>query len=167
MSIAAEINFSELSNKPADSVRKLQAAPNQTLLVHRRGDEEDLVLTTARRAEEVREVVSFTTSLFVALMQHSEQARETIAELTPTVFPWVRFLPPEDRAHFVVELVEILEASNSLGTPAPVIQLITEWKHTAEVWADPHLVEMFTRDRSLDDDDEDVDEVPERGDTTA
>ncbi|MFC3891950.1 hypothetical protein ACFOWZ_10725 [Lentzea rhizosphaerae] len=163
MPLAAEINFSELSNKPADSVRKLQAAPNQTLLVHRRGDEEDLVLTTASRAEEVREVVSFTTSLFVALIRHSEEARGMIAELTPTVFPWVRFLPPEEREHFIVELVEILEASNSLGTPAPVVQLITEWKHTAEVWADPRLVETFTRDDGEDDDEE----VPEPGDATA
>ena len=122
MSIAAEINFSELSNKPADSVRKLQAAPNQTLLVHRRGDEEDLVLTTASRAEQVREVVSFTTSLFVVLMRHSKESRNMITELVPTVFPWVRFLPPEEREGFVVELVEVLEASDSLGTPAPVIQ---------------------------------------------
>lgn len=163
MSLAAEINFSELSNKPADSVRKLQASPNQTLLVHRRGDEEDLVLTTASRAEEVREVVSFTTSLFVALLHHSKEAREMIAELMPTVFPWVRFLPPEEKEHFVVELVELLEASNSLGTPAPVIQLITEWKHTAEVWADPRLVEIFTRDDGEDDDEE----VPEPGGATA
>ena len=163
MSIAAEINFSELSNKPADSVRDLQAAPNQTLLVHRRGDEEDLVLTTASRAEQVREVVSFTTSLFVALIRHSEEARGMITELTPTVFPWVRFLPPEEREHFIVGLVEILEASNSLGTPAPVVQLITEWKHTAEVGADPRLVEIFTRDDGEGDDEE----VPGPGDATA
>jgi hypothetical protein len=164
MSIAAsEINFSELSNKPADSVRKLQAAPNQTLLVHRRGDEEDLVLTTVSRAEEVREVVSFTTSLFVALLQHSKEVSGLIADVMPTVFPWMRFLPPEDRELFAVEIVETLEAANSLGTPAPVIQLITAWRHTAEVWADPRLVEILTTDHGLDG--EDFGEVPEPGAT--
>lgn len=167
MSTAAEINFSELSNKPADSVRKLQAAPNQTLLVRRRGGEEDLVLTTASRAEEVREVVSFTTSLFVVLLQHSKEVSALIADVMPAVFPWVRFLPPEEKEHFAVEIVETLEAAKSLGTPAPVIQLITEWRHTAEVWADPRLVEHFTRDHGEDDDDEDFGEAPEPGATTA
>ncbi|MEV6243172.1 hypothetical protein [Lentzea sp. NPDC051838] len=154
MSLAAEINFSELSNKPAESVRKLQAAPDKTLLVRRRGDDEDLVLTTAGRAEEVREVVSFTTSLFVALLQHSKEASHLIAELMPTVFPWVRFLRPEDKESFAVEIIETLEAANSLGTPAPVIQLITEWKHTAEVMADPRLLEILTREQSDDEDGE-------------
>ena len=165
MSIAAEINFSELSNKPADSVRKLQAAPNQTLLVHRRGDEEDLVLTTASRAEEVRQVVSFTTSLFVVLLQHSKEASALIADLMPSVFPWVRFLPDDDKEQFAVEIVETLEAANSLGTPAPVIQLITAWRHTAEVWADPRLVEILSTDHGLDG--EDFGEVPEPGAATA
>ncbi|MFS8101497.1 hypothetical protein LFM09_30670 [Lentzea alba] len=79
----------------------------------------------------------------------------------------MRFRPPQEKEGFVVGLVEILEASNSLGSPAPVIQLITEWKHTVEVWADPRLVEMFTRDRSLDEGDEDADEAPEPADVTA
>lgn len=153
MSLAAEINFSELSNKPADSVRKLQASPDQTLLVRRRGDEEDLVLTTASRAAEVREVVSFTTSLFVALLQHSKEMSGLIADVMPTVFPWMRFLPDDDKELFAVEIVQTLEAANSLGTPAPVVQLITEWRHTAEVHADPRLVEILTRDNGLDDDD--------------
>jgi len=166
MSPAAEINFSELSNKPAESVRKLQAAPNQTLLVHRRGDEEDLVLTTASRAREVREVVSFTTALFVALLQHSKEVSGLIADVMPSVFPWMRFLPPEAKEQFAVDIVETLEAAKSLGTPVPVTQLITEWRHTAEVYADPRLVEILTREESDDDDDE-TGEVSEPGAATA
>lgn len=156
MSLASsEINFSELSNKPADSVRKLQESPNQTLLVHRRGDEEDLVLTTVGRANEVREVVSATTALFVALMQHSAEMRGLVTDVMPTVFPWVRFLPREDMQAFAVELIEVLEAANSLGTPAPVTRLITEWRHTAEVYADPRLFEILRGDHH-----EDLGEVP-------
>jgi hypothetical protein len=143
---ASEINFSELSNKPADSVRKLQESPNQTLLVHRRGGEEDLVLTTVSRAEEVREVVSTTTTLFVALMQHHAEVRGLVTDVMPKAFPWVRFLPREDMRAFVVELVETLEAAGSLGTPAPVVQLIAEWRHTAEVYADPRLLDILRGD---------------------
>ncbi|MDQ3576621.1 MAG: hypothetical protein M3443_03265 [Actinomycetota bacterium] len=143
---ASEINFSELSNKPADSVRKLQESLNQTLLVHRRGDEEDLVLTTVSRAEEVREVVSTTTALFVALMQRHAEVRDLVTDVMPKVFPWVRFLPREDMQAFVVELVETLEAAGSLDTPAPVVRLIAEWRHTAEVYADPRLLDILRRD---------------------
>jgi len=147
MSLAAsEINFSDLSNKPADSVRKLQESPSRTLLVHRRGDEEDLVLTTASRAQEVRDVVSTTTALFVALMQHNDSVRDLVTDVMPTAFPWVRFLPREDMQAFVVELVQTLEAANSLGTPAPVTQLIREWQHTAEVHADPRLLSILRQD---------------------
>jgi hypothetical protein len=158
MSIGAtEINFSDLSNKPADSVRKLQESPSRTLLVHRRGDEEDLVLTTASRAQEVHEVVSTTTALFVALMQHSEGVRNLVTDVLPTALPWVRFLPRKDVQAFVVELVQTLEAAASLGTPAPVVQLISEWQHTAEVHADPRLLAILQQD------DEDLGDVPEPG----
>ena len=158
---ATEINFSDLSNKPADSVRKLQESPSRTLLVHRRGDEEDLVLTTASRAEEVREVVSTTTALFVALMQHSEGVRDLVTDVLPTALPWVRFLPRKDVQAFVVELVQTLEAADSLGTPAPVVQLISEWQHTAEVHADPRLLAILQQDG------EDLGDVPEPGAATA
>ncbi|GAA1315782.1 hypothetical protein GCM10009634_86750 [Saccharothrix xinjiangensis] len=158
---ASEINFSDLSNKPADSVRKLQESPSRTLLVHRRGDEEDLVLTTASRAQEVREVVSTTTALFVALMQHSESVRDLVTDVMPTAFPWVRFLPREDMRAFVVELVDTLQAADSLGTPAPVTQLITQWQHTAEVHADPRLLAILRQDG------DDLGDVPAPGAATA
>ncbi|MCO1582259.1 hypothetical protein M8C13_41585 [Crossiella sp. SN42] len=151
---APEVNFSDLSNKPVDTVRKLQESPSRSVRVHRRGDEEDLVLVTASRAAEVREVVSTTTALFVALMQHSAEVRDLVTEVMPTAFPWVRFLPREDVRAFVVELVDILEAANSLGNPAPVVQLITEWRHTAEVHADPELLATLRKDG------EDLGEVP-------
>ncbi|GLZ41223.1 hypothetical protein [Actinokineospora sp. NBRC 105648] len=153
-SAASEINFSDLSNKPADSVRKLQESPSRTLLVHRRGDEEDLVLTTAGRAQEVREVVSTTTALFVALMQHSDSVRDLVTDVMPTAFPWVRFLPREDLRAFVVDLVQTLEAADSLGSPAPVTRLIAAWRHTAEVHADPRLLAILQQDG------EDLGDVP-------
>ncbi|MFC3743981.1 hypothetical protein [Paractinoplanes deccanensis] len=32
-----------------------------------------------------------------------------------------------------------------LDTPAPVTQLLTEWRHTAEVYADPTILSALTR----------------------
>jgi hypothetical protein len=150
-----EINFSELSNKPVEAVRKLRDSPTRSVRVHRRGDEEDLVLVTASRADEVREVVSTTTALFVALMQTDALARELVTGVMPKAFPWVRFLPKEDLREFVVELVDTLEAADSLGNLAPVTQVIAEWRHTAEIHADPELLAILRQDG------QDFGEVPE------
>jgi uncharacterized protein DUF6247 len=150
-----EINFSELSNKPVEAVRKLRESPTRSVRVRRRGDDEDLVLMTAGRADEVREVVSTTTALFVALMQTDARARELVTGVMPKAFPWVRFLPKEDLREFVVELVNTLEAADSLGNLAPVTQVIAGWRHTAEVHADPELLAILRQDG------QDFGEVPE------
>lgn len=146
---APEVNFSDLSNRPLAVTDTLAASASQTVLIHRRGkDVEDLVLTTASRAEQASEVVSATTRMFVALMQRDDQARSLVVDVIPEAFPWVRFLPTEDVRAFVLELVEVLRAAESVGNPAPVAQVITEWRHTAEIHADPELVAVLTQDGS-------------------
>jgi hypothetical protein len=142
---APEINFSDLSNKPVEAVRKLQASPTRSLRIHRRG-EEDLVLITAGRAAQCTEAASATTKLFLALMQHDDQVRTLVTEVIPTAFPWVRFLPKQDVHAFVVELVAALEGAESLQNPAPVAQVVTAWQHTAEVYADPELLTILRQD---------------------
>lgn len=138
-----EVLFSELVNKPKDTVAKLRGS--RDLRLHRR-DAEDLVLTTAARAEQNEEFVSATTRLFVALMQHDQQARALLLDVVPEAFPWVRFLPREDVQAFLVEMVDTLRAVEELGSPAPVVQVITEWRHTAEVYADPEVFAAITQD---------------------
>lgn len=146
---APEVNFSELSNSPLTVTDKLAASVSRSVLIHRRGkDVEDLVLTTASRAEQATEVVSATTKMFVALMQRDDAARSLVVDVIPEAFPWVRFLPTQDVRAFVLDLVETLRAAESVSNPAPVAQLITEWKHTAEIHADPELLKVLTQDGS-------------------
>lgn len=144
---APEVNFSDLSNRPVETVRKLQQSPNRSVRVHRRGvNEEDLVLTTATRANQVTEAASVTTKLFLALMQHDDRTRTLVTEVIPVAFPWVRFLPKTGLQEFVVELLDTLEAAESLGNPAPVAHLIAAWRSTAEVYADPELLAALRND---------------------
>ncbi|MFD4253194.1 hypothetical protein [Amycolatopsis thermoflava] len=127
------------------SLGKLRRA--RTLRVHRRAaDEEDLVLTTSSRAEQADEAASATTRLFLALMKHDDQIRSLVTEVVPEAFPWVRFLPREDVQAFVVELVDALEGAEALRNPAPVAQVITSWRHTAEAHADPELLAVLQCD---------------------
>jgi hypothetical protein len=142
---APEVNFSELSNKPKDTVDKLNNSPTRSLRVHRR-DGEDLVLTTASRVEQEAEVSSATATLFLALMRHDDGFRTLMLDVMPEAFPWVRFLPRDDVREFAVELVETLRAAESLHNPAPVAQVVTSWRHTAEVHADPQLLTILNRD---------------------
>jgi hypothetical protein len=51
-----------------------------------------------------------------------------------------------DRMTFAQELVDAMDASESLGSPTPVLQLITEWRHTAEIYADPELLAALGSD---------------------
>lgn len=54
-------------------------------------------------------------------------------------YPWVKFLPPDERELFVLELREQLLAVDSIDDFVPVDLLVGAWKATAEVHADPDL----------------------------
>jgi hypothetical protein len=152
------VPFSELIQKPTATVAKLNASRNRRLRLGRR-DDEDLVLTTAERAEQETVMVSAVTRTLVAMVQRDEAARTLLVDVVPEAFPWVRFLPLEERRAFVVELVETLRATESLATPnpAPVVQVIAEWQHTAEIHADPELAAALRQDG------DDFGPVPESG----
>ncbi|MER6350607.1 hypothetical protein ABT186_01825 [Streptomyces sp. NPDC001634] len=141
----AEANFSELINKPKDTVARMQVSARKGLRLHRR-DEEDLYLTTAARADQVVQVVDSTTRMFVALMKESPEAVDLLTQVFPEAFPWVRFLPDGAVREFLLEFVETARASTELGTVEPIAQVITEWKHTAEIYADPELYAALTAD---------------------
>src|SRR4051812_1615063 len=85
----AEANFSELIQKPKDTVARLQDNARQGLLLPRRG-EPDLYLTTAERADQVTEVVGSHTRIFVAMMKEEPNAVDLLTRVFPEAFPWVR-----------------------------------------------------------------------------
>lgn len=136
-------SFSELINHPKSTVSKIDC--HRALRLRRR-DAEDLVLKTATRDEQDSELSSATTRMFVAMVQRDGAALNLLVDVVPDAFPWVRFLPAEDVRAFVVELVNTLRAVEDLDNPAPVVQLITEWRNTAEVHADPELSRVLTED---------------------
>ena len=141
-----EAAFSDLINKPKATLLPLTGSSAHSIRLRRR-DEADLMLTTAARYEQEHEIVAMAVRLFTALIQHRDL--DAMVDLLPEVYPWVQFLPPADLPQFVTEFIETLRATGDLDTVAPVVQLIAEWRHTAEVHADPSLVTILTGD--LDD----------------
>ncbi|MFK4065884.1 hypothetical protein [Streptomyces sp. NPDC029674] len=144
---AAAVNFSELVNKNKQTIARLDESPR---LLLRRRDGEDLVLTTAARAEQDQTVVSAATRMLAAMARREPGSMELLLDILPEAFPWVRFLPEADVHAFAVELVDTMRAADSISNSAAVAQLLIAWQHTAEAHSDPDLLAALTRDHDTD-----------------
>ncbi|WP_066903786.1 hypothetical protein [Millisia brevis] len=144
-----EVTFSDLQLRGKATVELLHRSRTQSLLVTRR-DADDLVLTTAARADVEHTAASVTARMFVALMQRDPQVRELVTDVLPDVFPWVSFLSRAEVQEFVLELVSTMRAADSLGNPTPLVQVIDAWRHTAEALADPELAAILSGDTEDD-----------------
>ncbi|MFJ5547221.1 hypothetical protein [Streptomyces sp. NPDC093225] len=141
------VHFSELVNKNRKTLSRLKRY--RRLLLMRR-DGEDLVLTTAARAEQDQAVVSAATRMLAAIARRDPGRMALLLDLLPEAFPWVRFLPQPDLHAFAVELVETMRAADPLGNSASVAQLLAAWQHTAEAHSDPELLAALTADHAED-----------------
>jgi len=139
---STEAPFSDLINKPKATLQPLTGSASHSIRLRRR-DDVDLVITTADRYEQEHEVIGMTVRFFGALVLHRDA--ESMLALLPDVFPWIIFMPEDSHRVFLDEFVTTLRAALDLDNFAPVAQLITEWKHTAEVYADPTLLAVLTR----------------------
>ncbi|WP_433159956.1 hypothetical protein [Kribbella sp. CA-247076] len=136
-----EVTFTDLLQRPTETVEKLKRG--RALRVHRRGTEDDLILTTAARADQDDQLVEVATRLLRAIMSDPVMRSTHLLDVLPQVFPWMRFLPTADRTEFVRELIEVMSAGQEVGSSVPALQLITEWRNTAQVHADPELLETL------------------------
>ena len=143
VAMPAEANLSDLLNKPKATLARL--ASSRRLLLHRR-DAEDLVITTAERAAADNAVVRDTTRLFREMVRKDPIVMTLAVQVLPAVFPWVRYLPEEARKEFAAEWLDALSAAGELDNGAAVEGLVAEWRSTAEIYADPELFAILTRD---------------------
>jgi hypothetical protein len=110
----------------------------------RRRDAADLALMRIEQLERDESVMEFTTRLLAGLV--SSENAGLIRRLLPSAVPWVTFLPEVDFDAFVTELVDVAQGAAALGNLAPVVVCLTQWRHSAEVYADPVLLDLLTRD---------------------
>lgn len=138
-----EAPFSDLINKPKATLEPLVGSRAHAIWLRRR-DEGDLVLTTAHRYEQEHAVVQASVRVLTELVRLGQP--DLIRRVVASVFPWVTFLPGEDQEQFSTELIDILRAAEDIDNLAPVAQLIREWRTSAEIYADPELLAVLTRD---------------------
>lgn len=143
MSVGAydEVPFTELLREPSATAGRLDEARRLRL---RRRDAEDLVLQSAERATREDEVIDLSARLLTGLV-HEKGGALILRRILPQALPWVMFLPADAVDELADELVATLQAAVSIDNLWPVSQLLVEWRHTAEIYADPVLHAAATR----------------------
>jgi hypothetical protein len=149
VTMPAEANLSDLLNKPKATLARL--ASSRRIVLHRR-DAEDLVITTAERAAADNAVVRDTTRLFREMARKDPIVMTLAVQVLPAVFPWVRHLPEDAQQEFAAEWLDALSAAGDLDNGAAVEGLVAGWKYTAEIYSDPELYALATREYDDDDD---------------
>jgi hypothetical protein len=132
---AEDVSFTELIQHPTRTTGRL--ATTRALRLRRR-DADDLVLMSAGRAQQEGEVIDLTTRILAALLREPGTA-DLVRRVMPDVLPWMRFLPADAVDELVSEFIATGHAAVTLDNLAPISQMLAEWRHTAEIYADPEL----------------------------
>jgi hypothetical protein len=138
-----ELPFSELLHHPAATAALLDVG--RAVLLRRRGAR-DLALVRADQTERDATVIDFTARLLAALIRAGET--EAIRKVLPEALPWSTFLPGSDRDQLLAELIEVAQGSASLRNLEPITVLLEQWRHSAEIYADPELYAQLTAEPS-------------------
>jgi hypothetical protein len=136
-----DVPFSEFLHRPAAAADRLNSVRALRL---RRRDAGDLALIRADQLDRDNAVVDLTAKLLAGFARLESMG--VVRDLLPHALPWVAFLPEQDVDQFVAELIEVAQGAAALGNLSPVAVLLTQWRHTAEVYADPVLLEILTRE---------------------
>jgi hypothetical protein len=136
-----DVPFSELLHHPATTTRRLDTVRALRL---RRRDAGDLALMRVDQMERDATVVDFTSRLLAGLVRTGNI--EALRQALPEALPWSTFLPVEDVDTLLSELVDTAGGAVALGNLTPIALLLTQWRHSAEIYADPALLSILTRE---------------------
>ncbi|MFC9965377.1 hypothetical protein ACFVH4_14165 [Nocardia ignorata] len=133
-----EVQWSELQRDPKQVAR---LADEGDVRVRRR-DGAALLLTREDRANGQSE----------GAIAAARALRNVLMHLPPDIaaaalmdeFPWVDLLPTSEKALFVKEFARSFQASAELGEWSLVHRTVHDWRNTANIYADPRLVEQLT-----------------------
>ncbi|THV37074.1 hypothetical protein [Glycomyces buryatensis] len=134
-----DLPFSDFLHHPAATAARLETV--RSIVLRRRGSA-DLALSRADQADRDATVIDFTSRLLAGLARGGDT--DAIYRVLPEALPWSTFLPDRDRAQMLSELIEVAQGSASLHNLAPIAVLLEQWRHSAEIHADPELYTRLT-----------------------
>ncbi|WP_427018204.1 type II toxin-antitoxin system Phd/YefM family antitoxin [Pseudarthrobacter sp. P1] len=121
-------NSSDLSRNPAQVFRAADEGP---VTITRR-DGEPLTLLRSSTVEREHEALRLAASLVAASLASGET---TFAERLMGPFPWLDFLPSDQREQFAAEIVDVSRACASISSFDRLFVVLSEWTATAEAVA--------------------------------
>jgi hypothetical protein len=136
-----DVPFSELLHHPAATARRLDGVRALRL---RRRDAGDLALIRVEQLERDTAVVDFTARLLAGLVRTENIT--ALRQALPDALPWTTFLSRDDVDTLLAELVETARGAAALENLSPIAVLLSQWKHSAEIHADPGLHEAITKE---------------------
>lgn len=136
-----DLPFSEFLHRPGAAADRLDVVRALRL---RRRDADDLALMRVEQLERDGVVVDLTARLLAGLVR--SQPPQAVRVALVEALPWVTFLPEADIDQLLAELVAVAQGAASLANLSPVAVLLAQWRHTAEVYADPVLLEILNRE---------------------
>ena len=129
---------SDLSRNPAQVFRAAEEGP---VTITRR-DGEPLTLVRSSSVAREHEALRLATNLVAASLAPGDSS---FAERLLVPFPWLGFLPAQQREQFATEIVEVSRACASISSFDRLFIVLAEWRSTAEA-----IAAGFTPDDELD-----------------
>jgi hypothetical protein len=139
-----EVNWSDLARDPK-RVADIADADGEVRVVRRDGV--DLILTREDRVVRAGAGAVIAARAVRQLLAGgpTEEFSETFGKAMATEFPWLKVLPPHEIRTFLIEFTETMLAAAEISQWALVDQLVTQWKATAAIYADPELAADLRR----------------------
>lgn len=122
-------NFSTFLRHPNSVIEKLEQGE---IRLARRGAE-DLVIARVSQDSENREALEQLARLIAASLD--DETCDRMANSLADEYPWIEFLPVDERREFVGSYFRLLRASAKLGAFGRVTELLNSWEGTAEAYA--------------------------------
>jgi hypothetical protein len=142
--VTTEVQWSELQRDP----KGVAALADQgTVRVRRRTGGALLLIREQDVNESARGAVAGARLLRTLARLHPDQLLETLRD----EYPWLDHLPADGQAEFMTDLIRTVQTASEFGRWVLVEQNIIEWRATAEVYADPELLERLTRSHDGED----------------
>lgn len=110
----------------------------------------DVAIYPIEQAERSELMGQLALRLLEAALYHPSGKKE-VTGIIATAWPWAGHLPTHELGEMVDELAALLQHGPATEErDAAALQLLTEWQHTAEIWADPQLHDRLTRKHEFD-----------------
>ena len=109
-----------------------------TIVLQQRGGRPAWVLEPKPQVDAAVAAMDYLSAALTALLRNDALLSRFVDEFTQS-FPWIGFLPSDERAEFVKETSATLRACASIGRFSALDNVIDDWRNTAEIWSDPIL----------------------------